>query len=201
MAIWAEAGSTLPQIDLALEHLDALLCDVRAQALPLPIGLLQQRFQCCPLELRALLTVAAPALVPEISEQFSEVLASEPGTIPTRCLVELVAQSEEERELLNLKLASHAMLCRWQLLVSCIPRGLPQREDVPVLLRRLFVPERVLQWLRGSVAFDGSRFAHTATWMTAREGACLSAPEAIAQALGRVVFCEPFASSSIVWLP
>ncbi len=99
-----EAGETdeqtpsLAQLHAAIRHVDDVLLAQSGQESELPIALLQRRFSLSHLEIRALLLAAASSLIPELSFRISEILRQERGSIPVRCLLEIVTEDEEERE-------------------------------------------------------------------------------------------------------
>jgi hypothetical protein len=148
----------------------------------LPISQLQQRFALSDLAVQCLIAAATPGLDGPLGRAMAEQTDDHRRQPDVGFLVELLAESSAERDLLLSELSDSAPLVRYRLLRLGAPRG--WEPEGPLLLAPVVVPERVLRWLRGQTHFEGER--QCARLVYDAGGAAFE--PAVAQMLDRVVF-------------
>ena len=149
----------------------------------LPILQLQQRFALSDLAIHALIAAAAPGLDLDLGRAISMLTDDNRRQPEVGFLIELLAQTPAERDMLLGELGELAPLVRYRLVRLGSPRGfLPEG---PLLLAPITVPERVIGWLRGQTYFEGQRY-HSAHLVRDADGATFD--DAVRVLLDRVLF-------------
>jgi len=154
-----ETGGEDPvtRIGREIAALDAYVAD-RYPDPDLPIVQLCRRFALDDVARRLLLSAAAPALDLSIARR----LEAQAGRVQPDAgfLVDVTTYDlgEERRALAALR--ATAPLVRWRLIRLGTSRG--WSPETPLLHRPVMVPERIVDWLRGDVAFDPARFERAA---------------------------------------
>jgi hypothetical protein len=149
----------------------------------LPILQLQQRFALSDLAIHALIAAAAPGLDLDLGRAIATLTDDSRKQPEVGFLIELLAQSPAERDMLLGELGELAPLVRYRLLRLGPPRGwLPEG---PLLLAPVAVPERVIGWLRGQTHFEGQRY-HSARLVRDADGVTFD--EAVVNLLDRMLF-------------
>jgi hypothetical protein len=180
-----EAGGEdlVVRIGREIAALDAYLAE-RYPDDDLPIPRLCRQFGLDDTALRVLLAAAAPALDLSLARRLDALVGR---TQPDAgFLVDATTHDlAEERQALA-ALRATAPLVRGRLLRLGSNRG--WSPETPLLHRPVMVPERIVEWLRGEIAFDGERFERAAILREAGPESQPSRepPPAIARALFRV---------------
>jgi len=154
----SEPGEDLvARIGLEIDALDAYTAE-RYPDEDLPVTRLRRRFALDDTAVRLLLAAAAPALDLSLARRLDTLAGrAQPDAgflvdATTRALV------EERRALACLR--ATAPLVRWRLVRLGTSRA--WSPETPLLHRPLMVPERIIEWLRGEVAFEPERFERAA---------------------------------------
>ena len=122
----------------------------------LPILQLQHRFALSDLAIHALVAAAAPGLDLDLGRAIAMLTDDNRRQPEVGFLIELLAQSPAERDMLLGELGEAAPLVRYRLVRLGPPRGwVPEG---PLLLAPVTVSERVIGWLRGQTHFEGQRY-------------------------------------------
>ncbi|HEX3760893.1 MAG TPA: ATP-binding protein, partial [Kofleriaceae bacterium] len=145
------------RIGREIAALDAYVAD-RYPGDDLPIAQLCRRFALDDVSLRLLLSAAAPALDLSLARR----LEAQAGKVQPDAgfLVDVTTYDLDEERRALAALRSTSPLVRWRLLRLGTSRG--WSPETPLLHRPVMVPERVIDWLRGDVAFDPARFERAA---------------------------------------
>lgn len=159
-----ETGGEDPvaRIGRELDALDAYVAE-RYPDEDLPVTRLCRRFGLDDAALHFLLAAAAPALDLSLARRldgFAGRTQPDAGFLVDATTRDL---AEERRALAALR--TTAPLVRWRLVRLGTSRG--WSPETPLLHRPVMVPERIVEWLRGEVAFDPERFERAAVLRTA----------------------------------
>lgn len=154
-----ETGGEDPvaRIGREIDALDAYVAE-RYPDEDLPVTCLRRRFALDDVALHFLLAAAAPALDLSLARRLDTVIGR---TQPDAgFLVDATTRDLAEERRVLAALRATEPLVRWRLVRLGTSRG--WSPETPLLHRPVMVPERIVEWLRGQVAFDPERFERAA---------------------------------------
>jgi SpoVK/Ycf46/Vps4 family AAA+-type ATPase len=154
-----ETGGEDPVVRIGRElaALDAYLAE-RYPDDDLPVAQLCRRFALDGAGLHVLLAAAAPALDLSLARR----LEAQAGRAQPDAgfLVDATTSDLDEERRALAALRPTSTLVRWRLIRLGASRG--WSPETPLLHRPVMVPERIVEWLRGEVAFEPARFERAA---------------------------------------
>jgi len=180
-----ETGGEDPvaRIGREIDVLDAYVAE-RYPDEDLPITRLRRRFALDDTALHFLLAAAAPALDLSLARRLDTLIGR---TQPDAgFLVDATTRDlAEERRALGALRATEPLV-RWRLVRLGTSRG--WSPETPLLHRPVMVPERIVEWLRGGVAFDPERFERAAVLRDAALAPASEPPREAPGPIARALF-------------